>query len=100
MRLWHLLFLVFFAALLLAIWRSEVGRVALIVFFTGLVEVVLGVTAVMNLFKTLGAFGHARGLAAHVEALAATALVLMVATVGMNAVLWCGTAMLQRILHW
>lgn len=100
MRLWHLLALVFFAALLLAIWRTEVGRVALIVFFTGLAEVVLGTTAIMNLFKTIGALGHARGLASHVEALAATALVLMLATIGMNAVLWGGMALLQQILHW
>ncbi len=100
MRLWHLLFLVLLVALILGIGRTEVGRVALIVFFTGLGEIILGTTAVLHLFKTLGAFGEARGLAAHFEALAATAMVLTLATVSMNAVLWVGVGLLQRVVGW
>jgi hypothetical protein len=99
MRLWHLLMAVFFAALVLMIARAEVGRVALVVFFTGLGEVVLGTTALMQLFRTIGAFGAARDFLAHVEALAATALVLILATASMNAVLWVGVALLDRILN-
>ncbi len=100
MRLWHLGTVVLFTALFLAIGRSEVGRVALIVFFTGLGEVFVGTAALMQLFRTLGELGSARGLAAHVEAIAATALVLLVATIGMNGVLWVGVLMLSRILDW
>jgi hypothetical protein len=96
MRLWHLIVLVFCLGTVFGIARSEIGRVALIVFFTGLGEMILGTTALMHLFKSLGAFGHARGLLAHVEALAATALILLAATVSMNAVLWVGVALLQR----
>jgi hypothetical protein len=100
MRLWHILTTVFFVALVLAIARSDVGKVGLIVFFTGLGEVVLGATALMHLFKTIGALGMARGLSAHVEAIVATALVLMVATVSMNAVLWAGVVLLQAVVGW
>lgn len=99
MRLWHLLAAVFLTAFLLVIARAEVGRVALVVFFTGLGEVVLGATALMQLFRTIGAFGAARDFLAHVEALAATALVLLLATASMNAVLWVGVAILDRILN-
>jgi hypothetical protein len=53
----------------------------------------------LNLFKTLGAFGQARGILAHIEALAATALVLMVATLSMNGVLWVGLALLGEIVE-
>lgn len=100
MRLWHLLTLVLMVALVLAIARSDVGRVALIVFFTGIGEIILGVTALMQLFKTIGAFGEARGLTAHVEAIVATALVLLIATIGMNAVLWAGLWLLQELVGW
>lgn len=100
MRLWHLLTTVFVAAFLMVIARAEVGRVALVVFFTGLGEVVIGTTALMQLFRTIGAFGAARDFLAHVEALAATAIVLLLATASMNAVLWMGVALLARIMSW
>lgn len=100
MRLWHLLTIVLFVALVLAIARSDVGKVALIVFFTGLGEIILGVTALLHLFKTIGALGAARGLTAHLEAIVATALVLLVATLSMNAVLWAGVWLLREIVGW
>jgi hypothetical protein len=86
-------------AVVLTVTRSEVGRVALVVFTMSLIEVILGTTALLNLFKTLGAFGQARGILAHIEALAATALVLMVATLSMNGVLWVGLALLGEIVE-
>lgn len=55
MRLWHLVLFVLFAGIILAIVRDTVGRIALIVFITALGEVVLGTTAVMALFQTIGA---------------------------------------------
>ena len=37
------------------------GRIALIVFVTALGEVVIGTTAVLALFQTIGALGEAKG---------------------------------------
>lgn len=99
MRLWHILVLVLALAVILTVCRSQVGRVALVVFCTGLIEVILGTTAIMNLFKTLAAFGQARGLLAHIEALAATAVVLMIASLSMNGVLWVSLALLGQIVE-
>jgi len=95
MRLSTLLFAVLVIGVVLAIVRDEVGRVAVIVFVTGLGATVGGLTAIMALFQTLGAFGEARGLAAHVEALAATAVVLVVASAGMLGVLFVGAQLVQ-----
>lgn len=76
MRLSTLAFLVLILALIFAIVRDEVGRVAVIVFFTGLGTVGAGLGSIMALFQTVGALGEARTVSAHVEALAATVLVL------------------------
>ena len=43
--------------------RDEVGRVAVIVFFTGLGTCVAGVASIMALFQTVGALGEARTFA-------------------------------------
>ena len=99
MRLWHILFAVMLVALILAIGRNDAGRVAIIVFFAGLGEVILGTTALMHLFKTIGQFGAARGLFAHLEALMATAVVLVLATATMNAVMWIGILLRQISVH-
>lgn len=99
MRLWQFLVVIFGLAMVFAVSRSEIGRVALVVFSMGLVELILGLAAVMNLFKTLGAFGQARDLLAHIEALAATVLILMVASLSMNGVLWVGLALLGEIVE-
>jgi hypothetical protein len=98
MRLWHLLFAVFVVALVLAIGQDDVGRVALVVFVTGLGEVVLGTTALMCLFQTVGGIGEAKTLGAHLEAIAATILVLVLGTLAMNAVLWAGVWLVQQVV--
>jgi hypothetical protein len=90
MRLWHLFVFILALSLVLAIVRDPVGRIALIVFVTALGEVVLGTTAVMALFQTIGALGEAKGLFAHVEAVATTTLVLIVATTVMTSWLFAG----------
>jgi hypothetical protein len=90
MRLWHLFVFILALSLVLAIVRDPVGRIALIVFVTALGEVVLGTTAVMALFQTIGALGEAKGLFAHMEAVATTTLVLIVATTVMTSWLFVG----------
>jgi hypothetical protein len=90
MRLFHLLMAVFITALILAISRHEVGRIMLVVFLTGLGEFIFGAMAVMTLFQTIGSIGQANRLLAYLQALAATALVLLVATATMNGILWLG----------
>jgi hypothetical protein len=82
MRLWHLFVVILGLSLVFTIVRDPVGRIAMIVFATGLGEVVFGTTAVMALFQTIGSFGEAKGLFAHAEAVATTALVLIIATTG------------------
>lgn len=98
MRLWHLIFLVMMAAIVLAVARESVGRVALVVFVTGLAEFILGTTFLMTLFRTFGALGEARRLTAYLEAVVATALVLIAASYIMNIVLWVGVWLVQRVV--
>jgi hypothetical protein len=90
MRLWHMVSAVAFLALVLTLFRDPISRVFLIVFTTGLGEVVLGLLAVMTLFETIGAIGEAKGLAEHAEALAATSVVLCVAWAVMGGWLFVG----------
>jgi hypothetical protein len=95
MRLWHLTLTIVIVALVLGAARDPVATVAIIVFITGLGEVVVGTTAIMALFQTLGALGEAKGLAAHAEALVATTLVLTVATAIMCGWLFIGAWIVQ-----
>ena len=98
MRLIQLLLAVFFVAIILAIARDEVGRVALVVFFTGLGEFIFGLVAIMTLFQTVGAIGEANNPLACLQAIAATAVVLLVATATMNGLLWAGLSLLQVVV--
>jgi hypothetical protein len=97
MRLWHVLVLVFLVAMALSVWQSEYGRITLVLFLTGIGEVAVGATALMNLFKSVGAFGNAKSFQAHVEALVATALILTAGSIGMTAVLWFGGVVIQMV---
>jgi hypothetical protein len=98
MRLWHLIFLVMMAAIVLTVARESVGRVALVIFVTGLIEFILGTMFLMTLFRTFGAIGEARRLLAYLEAIVATALVLVVASYVMTGVLWVGVWIVQRVV--
>lgn len=98
MRLWHWLFLIWMTAITLTVCREPIGRVAVIVFITGLIEIVLGTTAIMTLFRTLGAIGEARRITAYAEAVLATMLVLVVASISMNAVFAVGIRLAQRVI--
>ena len=95
MRISTLLLAVLVIGTILGIVRDEVGRVAVIVFFTGLGTSVAGVAAIMALFQTIGAFGEARTLSSHVEALAATVLVLAFSSAIMLALLFTGGLLVQ-----
>lgn len=90
MRLWHLVGLVVASAIVMTLARDPMARVFLIVFTTGLGEVALGLGSVMTLFQTIGAIGNARGLAEYAEALAATSVVLTLATALMSGWLFVG----------
>ena len=98
MRLWHLVIFILVLGILLAIVRDTVGRIALIIFFTALGEVVLGTTAVLALFQTIGAIGMARGLFEHGQAVAATTLVLIIATTIVSMWLFVGAWLVQAVL--
>ena len=95
MRISTLLFAVLVIGTVLGIARDEVGRVAVIVFVTGLATTVSGVAAIMALFQTLGAFGEARTLGSHVEALAATVLVLTVGSTIMLGLMFAGALLVR-----
>jgi hypothetical protein len=95
MRLWHLLVAIMALSLIFTIIRDPVGRIALIVFLTGLGEVVIGTTAILALFETIGSLGEAKGVFAHAEAVAATALVLIIATTIMSSWLFAGAWLVQ-----
>ncbi len=98
MRLWHLFVFVLAMGLILAIVRDPVGRIALIVFVTALGEVIIGTTAVLALFQTIGSLGEAKGIVAHAEAVATTTLVLVIATAIMSSLLFCGAWLVQAAL--
>ena len=98
MRIWHTIFAVFLTAMGLALCRDPAGRVAIVVFVTGLIEFVLGLAAVMMLFQTVGSIGEARGLLEHVQGLLATAIVLAVGSGGMVVVLGVGYFLLQSVI--
>jgi hypothetical protein len=95
MRLSTLLFAILVLATLMAIVRDEVGRVAVIVFFTGLGTTIVVLGAIMALFQTIGAFGEAHSLLSHVEALAATAVVLIVGSSMTLGLLFAGAQLMQ-----
>ena len=98
MRLWHLLVMILAIGLILAIVRDTVGRIALIVFVTALGEAIIGTTAVLALFQTIGGIGEAKGLFAHAEAFATTALVVIIATTVMASWLFAGAWMVKASL--
>jgi hypothetical protein len=98
MRLWHLFVVILAVSVILAIVRDQVGRVALIVFVTALGEAIFGTTAILALFQTIGGIGEAKGLFAHVEAVATTALVLVIATIIMALWLVAGAWLVQATL--
>jgi hypothetical protein len=98
MRLWHLGFVILVLGIVFAVARDTVGLIALIVFTTALGEVILGTTAVMALFQTIGALGMARGLFEHGQAVAATTIVLIVATAIMSIWLFIGAWLVQVVL--
>jgi hypothetical protein len=98
MRLWHLGLLILVLGIVFTIVREPAGRIGLIVFVTCLGEVVIGVTAVMALFQTIGAIGMARGLLEHGTAFFATTVVLFGATAIMSTVLFIGAWLVQATL--
>jgi hypothetical protein len=95
MRLSTLLYAILVIAILMGIVRDEIGRVAVIVFFTGLGTIIVVLGAIMALFQTVGAFGEAQTVLSHVEALAATAVVLLVATSMTLGLLFAGALLMQ-----
>jgi hypothetical protein len=98
MRLWHLILVILALGVIMAIVRDTVGRIALIVFVTALGEAIIGTTAVLALFQTIGGIGEAKGLFAHAEAFATTALVVIIATTVMASWLFAGAWLVQASL--
>ncbi|GAC1336525.1 MAG: hypothetical protein NVSMB14_04160 [Isosphaeraceae bacterium] len=97
MRVWHLLLMIFASAVMLAVANERIGQVFLVMFLTGIAEVVCGTTALLNLFKSIGAIGKAEKPAAYVEAILATALILMIGTIAMTGLMFIGATLLKNI---
>jgi hypothetical protein len=95
MRLSTLVFAVLVLGTIMGIVRDEIGRVAVIVFFTGLTTCIAGVGSIMALFQTVGALGEAKTIGAHIEALASTIVVLTVGSMLMLGLLFGGGLLLQ-----
>ncbi len=85
-------------AVALSLARDPAGRVAGIVFLIGMGEAVLGTTAVLKLFQTVGAGGEAKALPAHVGVLAATTMVLAEATFVMTGLLFVGAWLIRSMV--
>jgi hypothetical protein len=95
MRISTLVFAILLIGTVLGIARDEVGRVAVIIFFTGLGTVIAGVTSILALFQTVGALGESRSLGTCIEALAATLVVLAVGSATMLGVMFGGGLLIQ-----
>jgi hypothetical protein len=100
MRLWHFLFVVAFVAMVLAIARDPIGRVALVVFFTAIGVMILATSSIMLMFRAVSALGSADSLGSYAEAIVATAGVVFFGTSSMLFVLWCGMGMIQKVVGW
>ena len=96
MRIWNLSLATVVIAVILGLARDEVGRVAVIVFLAGLGLTASGLTAILALFQTLGSLGEARGLMAHVGALAASAVVLLVGSAVMLGLIYAGAWLVNQ----
>ena len=95
MRLWHMLFATGVIAVLLTLVREPLTRVFLIVFLTGIGEVIFGLGSTLALIQTVGALGKAVTLYDHAEAVVATAVVLVVGSVVMSGWLFIGCWMVM-----
>ena len=98
MRIWHLFWESWSRRFCSAVLRDPAGRVGIVVFLMGLCETVLGVTALMALFQTVAAIGYANRFSAYIESIVATILVLAVASLVMNGVLWVGFWLIRESL--
>lgn len=98
MRIWQLIVAVMALALVLSVARSEQGKITLIVFFTGLGTMAVGAAALMHLFKTVGAFGHAECLRDQLEAILATMVIVFIASSLMNMIIGCGIFLVQQMV--
>ena len=98
MRLWHTAFAIFLFAIVLTVSRGSAGRVAIVVFVTGLAELICGVAAIMMLFQTIGSLGHSKGPLECVQFAMATLLVTAVAAWMMVAMLTLGARMVERVV--
>ena len=83
----------------MALWRDTVGRVGVIVFFTGLGSTITCATALMLLFRTVGAFGEARSFAAHFEAAVATGVVVLVSSSIVGVFFLTGWLLIDRFVR-
>lgn len=95
MRLWHLLTAILVVALVLVLMRDPVGRVSMVVFVMGLGETALGTAALLILFQTIAAIGHANRPGQYFEAVTATIAVLAIASLVMNGLFWLGLHLIQ-----
>lgn len=98
MRILHILFAVFMLAMALTVAREPVGRVAIVVFVTLGGELICGLAAVMLLFQTVGSIGESRGVLEYVQCLMATAVVLVVSTGLMLAMLSLCVTTINRVI--
>jgi hypothetical protein len=90
LRLWHLVFGILVLAMALTIARDPAGRVAVIVFFVGLAEVILGTSALLVLFQAVGAIGEADRPFAYAGAVVTATLVLAASTAIMAGLIFAG----------
>jgi hypothetical protein len=98
MRIWHNVLLVYLAALTLTLCRDPAGRVSIVVFVTGVAELICATAAVMMLFKTLGSIGEAKGLVGRLRGLGASVCVLIIAGAMMAGSLAFGLMIVFKVV--
>ncbi len=98
MRLWHTTYAVFVFAMMFTVAREPAGRVAIVIFITGLCVLVCTLTGLMLLFRTVGSLGEADGLFEAVQCAVATLVVGTVAAYIVVTLLGIGASLVQRVI--
>jgi hypothetical protein len=98
MRIWHLVAIVIVVAVVFSLLREPEGRVGVVVFCTGIGEVVFGIIGIMSLFHTLGSLGHSRNLGEAALCLTATLVVTTVVAIAMATMFVIGAVLVLNVV--
>ena len=96
MRIWSLFLAIGFTAIIMTLMRHEIGRVGVVVFFTGLGMCATALGGIMGMFQSLSAMAESNSPASLIESLVLLVLVVAVGSLSILTILFVGLL----ALHW